>query len=103
MAADLTSASTLTEINAAYDDNATYDLDADTDKAKSFIQACRFLLRRVADEIQAGGGERIQTKYEKIQAALDAALAWYRANSTTTTDSRFDGSVTHVTFNELRD
>ena len=50
----LSSASTLTEVEAAYDDNASYAEDASVAKAKAFVTACRFLIRR----LPGSGGTR---------------------------------------------
>lgn len=46
----LTSASTLAQVEASYDDNASYAEDASVAKAKAFVTACRILLRRLPAE-----------------------------------------------------
>jgi len=51
----LSSSSTLAEVQAAYDDNASYAEDESASKAAAFITACRILLRRVAKRAAHGG------------------------------------------------
>lgn len=45
--ATLSSASTLADVWNAYDDNASYEEDDSVSKARTFITACRILLRRL--------------------------------------------------------
>jgi len=51
----LTSSSTLAEIQAAYDDNASYEEDSSASKAAAFVTACRFLRRRLMRHAEQGG------------------------------------------------
>ena len=46
----LTSASTLTDVQNAYVDNASYAEDASIAKAKAFVTACRILLLKLPAE-----------------------------------------------------
>lgn len=96
----LSSSSTYAEITAAYDDNLDYDLTGSLDKAMQFIQACRMLLRRTADEVQKGN-ERMREEHRKYQQQLDAALDWWRANDTSG-NARRTGSVTHLSAANFR-
>jgi hypothetical protein len=78
----LTSSSTLVEVQAAYDDNASYAEDGDVAKAKAFITACRILLRRMPKE--SGTREQhFKMNPELIQKEMDAAQQFVAANDTT--------------------
>ena len=59
---DLSSASTLAEIKAAYANNASYLEDNSPAKARAFITACRMLLMRLPKRISKGGsqGEEVE-------------------------------------------
>lgn len=83
----LSSSSTLTEVEAAFDDNADYDLEADVPKCAAFIHAARILLRRVEAEL-ASGGDRIRREPATIQKLLEAAESWYRTHEVAATDPR---------------
>lgn len=76
--AALSSASTDTQVEAAYDDNADYDVPPSTSKAESFIQACRILLRRRASVISISGRS---LNRETIQKSLDDSMAWYKTRA----------------------
>jgi len=97
----LDSNSTLTEIKAAYDDNADYDLVGSVTKCKTFIHAVRLLMRRMAEEVQHGN-ERIRDDYRKLQAELQEAKAWLAANDTSATTSTTSGSVRFADFQDFR-
>jgi len=79
----LSSSSTLAEIQAQYDDNADYDVEGSTAKAKLFIEACRMLLRRMMEEVRKGGSS-VRDAYQKIENQLDMAIEWWQENDTTT-------------------
>jgi len=83
----LSSTSTLADVNAAYENNADYDLVESVTKAKDFVVACRFLLRRQPEE-SVSGNDRTREDYHKVQGQHDDALRWLRAN-----DASFKGSV----------
>ena len=75
----LTSTSTLAQVTAAYDDNASYAEDDSVSKCKAFITACRIILRRVPKRASHGGrtaGEEIEFDPTMVQAELERALAW---------------------------
>lgn len=84
----LTSASTDSDVWAAYDDNASYDEDGSTTKAKAFRTACRFLLRRQPKRATDGLGSSVEFNPDLIQKEMDEANDWLRANSTTSGGSR---------------
>ena len=82
------SSSTFAEVEAAYDDNAGYDVNGSVEECKLFIVAGRILLRRLNEQTKQGDDEaRKRTK--AIQDAVDEALKWWKANDTAaTTTSR---------------
>lgn len=94
MASTLSSTSTDTEVFAAYDDNASYEEDADLDKAKAFVTACRVILRRLPMEFLLKGVTR---KYSApaLRAEIADAKTWITENPsftpgyTTYADLRF--------------
>lgn len=96
----LTAESTLAEVQAQYDDNADYDLNGSVAQAKLFIQACRLLLRRMADSASKDG-EQFSNAYQKIQGQLDAALAWWRTNDVSVA-GQAGGRTRHLSFNDFR-
>lgn len=82
--ADLSSSSSISTIRAAYDDNALYDVDNSTSKARLFIQACRYLINRLSSDISQGG-DSVRNQIAVYERQLSAAQAWLASNSTTTT------------------
>lgn len=78
----LTSASTLAELKAAYDDNVGYDLDNSVSMAKEFIKACRMLLQRVPKRMRHGGqgGDEMEIDPAQVAKQLEAAEQWWQAN-----------------------
>lgn len=97
----LSSTSTLAEVQAAYDDNCSYDLDGSAEKCRQFIQAARILLRRRAEET-ANGTSRTRDDYHKIQGELKKAEAWWAANDTTSSSGQ-GSSVLFPSFQTFRD
>lgn len=84
----LTSTSTLAEVKAAYDDNASYEEDSSVTKARSFITACRFLIRRLPQRAKHGGtsgGEEIEIDMTTLEKQLSEAQKWIQSNNTTGT------------------
>jgi hypothetical protein len=67
----LTAASTLAQVEASYDNNASYAEDNSPTKAKAFVTACRFLLRRLPAEGDAGEPPVARGEPETMQAELD--------------------------------
>lgn len=99
----LSSSSTLTEVNNQYDDNVSYDLNRSVSSCRLFIEAARMLLRRMADEVQAGGGSRIRQERSVIQQQLSDAMRWYLANDPTAgTSSGASNGVRELSFEEFR-
>jgi len=100
--AALSSSSTLVEVKAAYDDNASYEEDASVSKAKAFVTACRFLLRRLPKRSagSAGSGE-IELNSEQIERQLEEARKWVAANDTAPATSV--GHTRHSSFRDFRE
>ena len=99
----LSSASTLAQVQAAYDDNASYAEDASVSKCKTFITACRLLLRRMPARSVHGGrgsGEEVETTVGLIQTEMREAQSWLAGNDTTGTGA---GGVRHYDFSGYRD
>ena len=98
---DLTSSSTLAEVQASYDDNASYFEDNSIAKAKAFVTACRILLRRTATQMVKGSNQ-VNLNVPLIEKQLEEAQEWLLARdpdfrpgpTTTRADFRnFRGSV----------
>lgn len=93
----LDSSSTYAEIEAAYLDNAGYDEEGSTAKAKAFVVACR-LLMLVWPKRADHGDTRLETSIEQIQAELTAAQRWLATHPTDGAAAR----VKHVDFRNYR-
>ena len=87
------STSSLTEIKAAYDDNACYDVEGDAAKCKAFIVAARVYQRRIAKEVE-NGDSSLAENVDAIKEELSAALSWRAANDTTASGAN-RGHVKH--------
>ncbi len=98
--ASITSASTDAQVEAAYDDNAGFREDQDVAKAKTFVTACRILLRRLANSMGKGGAV-LSYNRELIQKQLEEATA-YIAQYTTDSDDIPGPRVTRVDFRGTR-
>lgn len=94
----LSSASTLTEIKAAYLDNASYQEDADLAKARAFITACRMLLLKLPQRAAQGDGVEVQLDVRMIQTEMNATKRWI-ANSAA---GSIGGGVRVASFQNLR-
>jgi len=93
----LDSTSTLAEVKAAYDDNASYAEDDSTTKAAGFATACRILLRRQPKvaSLAGRGGHEIQVPVDQLKAELDAATSWLALKSDA-------GLIKHPSFEYFR-
>lgn len=100
MAIQLSSNSSLAEINAAYEDHCDYDLEGSVEDCRVFIKACRILLRRMTEEDQRGD-RRIRDSYVKIRDELAKAESWLKANDSTQ-QQYGNGSVIHASFEDFR-
>lgn len=94
----LDSSSTLAEVQAAYDDNASYAEDDSTAKAAAFVTACRFLLRRLPRRAAHGGrgAEEVELELRLIREELNAASQWLAVKGAT------GGGIKHVSFENFR-
>ena len=79
----LTSASTDTQVAAAYEDNADYRESNDRSKAALFIQACRFILHRTPKRATLGA-ESAEYDLDQIRQELNGAVAWLESHPDTT-------------------
>lgn len=80
----LTSASTLAQCQAAYDDNASYEEEASPTKARAFITACRVLIRRIPRRATHGGrgGEEVEMAVEAYRQEINEAKRWLAVHGT---------------------
>jgi hypothetical protein len=101
--ATLDSTSTLSEILAAYADNASYAEDGSATKARSFITACRLLLINLPRRTSAGGkgGEEIELDPRMIQEEMQAAQRWLVTDPVAT--SADGGGLRFASFQDFRD
>ena len=71
----LNSKSTFEDIQAAYNDSASYTEDADIDKAKRFITACRLMLNPTfLPRVTEHAGERTELFLEAIERQIKQAI-----------------------------
>lgn len=96
----ITSASTLAEVIAEYEDNCDYDVNNSTTKAKNFIIACRFLLRRNPNEVAHGSG-RVRIEPQALMSELEKAEGWLKTNDATSAAGP-KGYVKHASFRSFR-
>lgn len=76
--ASISSTSTLAEVQASYDDNASYAEDGSVAKARAFETACRVLIGR--RPLSAGkDGENISLPIPQIQEELRRVRTWLAA------------------------
>lgn len=97
----ISATSSLADVEAAYDNNASYAEDNDPAKAKAFLTACRMLLRRYP-RIIGSGQQHTQLNTDLIQSEIDTAQRWLEANDTAT--PRAGGPrVTRASFENFRE
>lgn len=95
----LTSSSTFAQVEAEYDNNASYEEDASTSKARAFITALRILIRRVPEESR-NAGSSVRYNIAQLREELAEARAWLAANDDAATDP--DSGNRFFTFAEFR-
>lgn len=78
--ATLSSASTLAQVKAAYDDNASYEEVGSVAKARAFVTAARILLRRMPASAGAGGAY-VSLSPTTIRDELHAAQTWLASHA----------------------
>jgi hypothetical protein len=94
--ASLSSISTDAEVKAAYDDNAGYAEDDSVAMARTFVTACRILLRRLPKMAKLGGRHEVQIDPRVLQQELADARQFVSENAT-------DGSVRAFSVENYRD
>ena len=97
----LTSASTLAQVQASYDDNASYAEDNSVGKCRAFLTACRILLRRTP-RAAAAGAEQMQLTPDLIQKEMAAAQEWLGGHDTGSGSTAGGPRVTRVSFENSR-
>jgi hypothetical protein len=90
-----TSATSDDDLWKAYDDGASYDITGDVEAAKSFIVACRLILRRRPRSV-AGDGQ--SATFEDISSQLEQAEQWLALQQ----PSGMSGGPRHLDFRNLR-
>jgi hypothetical protein len=97
--ADITSASTLAEVQAAYDDNASYAEDNSVTKARAYETACRVLLRRLPQ--QAGrNGTAFMLDKQSLREELATVRSWLSVRNQATGAS--GATSRHLSFEGFR-
>jgi hypothetical protein len=96
----LTSTSTIAEIQAAYVDNALFDVDNSLTQARLFVQACRILLLKMP-KMAAQDRASLQLNPEMIQAEMERGVAFIANNPSATGGG--GGGNRHFSFENLRD
>lgn len=91
----LSGSSTLAQVRAAYDDNASYAEDASVAKAKAFVTACRILLGRLPQQITQANRQGVQMDLKRIQEELERAQRYVSASAS--------GNVVASSFENFRD
>ncbi|HYE91773.1 MAG TPA: hypothetical protein VEA38_12165 [Terriglobales bacterium] len=81
----LSSSSTLTQVENAYDDNASYAEDQSVTKCRAFITAALILLRRLPSTAVKGSNS-ISNRLEGIENRLKKAEDWLAAHTTDADD-----------------
>lgn len=95
----LTANSTDADVKAAYDNNASYDVEGSVEKARYFIQAVRLLIRRRPTAVTGPGGSGDLT-LESLKDQENEAKRWLAAHDTTGTSAV--GGAGYVTRADLR-
>jgi len=85
----LSSASTTDQVKAAYDDNASYDVDGSISEAQIFLAACRILLRRIPAAARQGDSLSVEMDVAQIKEQHDRCLRWLNVQSDSGRGVRF--------------
>lgn len=96
----LSSASTNAEVWAAYDDNASYEEVGSVAMARSFVTACRILLRRTPQMAMHDGKNQVQNNVAVIRQEMERAQRWL-ASQPAASGNTGRGVVQH-TFEDFR-
>lgn len=101
----VSSASSLAQVRAAYEDAASYEEDASVPKARAFITAANVLMLRLSSEA-AEGSERVRLdeNLRQLSQAIDNARKWIASNPDASGGGAGNGAgVRHVDFSNFRD
>jgi len=93
----LGSASSIEDLQAAYDDNASYEEDGDAAKARVFLTACRILARRLAARVQKGDGS-VALDARKFEEQAEEARRWLAVHGGTKTPDGTSGAGAGYTY-----
>jgi hypothetical protein len=91
------STSTLTEVEASYDDNSDYRDSSSATKARAFAKACRILVRRYMSGVTADGTS-VSRNVDLIKGELADVENWLDGNDT----ARTGESTVILDFREAR-
>lgn len=98
----LTSSSSIAEIYASYDANASYEEDQSPTKARAFVTACRFLMRRASRSAKGGrGGAEQEFDLEQLRREVEDARLWLSQNSNLDTSGTAGPSVLDADFTDF--
>lgn len=78
--ATVTSTSTLVQVQAAYDDNASYAASNSLTMAQDFVTAARILLRRIPGESSTRDGG-VKFQLELLSREIERAESWMAAGN----------------------
>jgi len=84
--AAIDASSTLQQVQAAYDDNASYASVPSVPMARDFVTAARILLRRIPGESSTRDGG-VKFQLELISKEIDKAETWIAENRSLDTTS----------------
>lgn len=96
--ATVSSSSTRAQIEASFDDNASYAEDNSVTKARAFVTAGRILLRRYAEQSTLGATS-LRRNLSMIKEQVDEAVQWLQQHDT----AREGGRYTVATFDGRRE
>ena len=91
MPSTLSSSSTDTQVRAALDDNASYEEDASTTKAKAYLTALKIWRRRLSESASASdANQSIVRDLKWVDDEYKQAKAWLEENgvSSVSTDNQ---------------
>ena len=95
--ASINSTSTLTQVQDAYDDNASYAEDDSISKARAFGTAARILLRRLPTESRQGTAS-VRRQMDLIQKEIMDARSWLQMRDV----DRSAAEVVHSDFADFK-
>lgn len=97
----INSSSTLAQLEAAYDDNCSYAEDNSPAKCRTFMTACRMLLRRYPRMVGTGQNHT-HFNPDLLQKELETAQEWLEANDTGSPQAS-GPRITRTSFEQFRE